>query len=138
MRVGILLIPGTADRKQLMNIASGLSKGLESQGHNADIIDSSLDNDIRLTVYQYLIVGAYAGGVFKGKISQQVPSILKNSGTISGKRCYAFVPKRITGAQGSLNKLMTEMEKQGLMLKLSDIINSHEEAQEIGKRLHIK
>jgi Trp operon repressor len=56
---------------------------------------------------------------------------------VAGKRSFAFITKNVFGAPKALVRLMKNMEKEGMFLKYSSILNSPQEAEEIGKRLHI-
>ncbi|MBA7578510.1 hypothetical protein ES708_20375 [subsurface metagenome] len=73
-----------------------------------------------------------------GGIQSFVGHYLNSSGMVAGKRCFAFVTKNVFGAAKALSRLMKGMEKEGMFLKYSAILNSPLEAEEIGKHLHIK
>ncbi|MBN2553520.1 MAG: hypothetical protein JXB06_12160 [Spirochaetales bacterium] len=122
----------------MLNLTRSLAKGMESQGHQVDIIDGNHDVNAKLTMYQYIAVGVEPLSKFSGKIPDKVSQFLNSSGMVAGKRCYAFVTKNVFGAGKALTRLMRGMEKEGMFLKYSSIINSAAEAEEIGKRLHIK
>ncbi len=136
MRVGVLFF-SESNRDKLLNITKALAAGIESQGHQVDIIDGSRDVNSKLTIYGYLVVGTAATNTFGGKIPEKLPFFLSNAGMVSGKRSFAFIIKSGLRLTKTLKKLMQIMEHEGMYLKNSDIINSPEEAEEIGKRLHI-
>ncbi len=75
--------------------------------------------------------------IFGGKIPEKTAFFLSNSGLIRGKRAYAFLLRNTLRPHKSLSTLMQIMEKEGMYLKKSDIISSNEEANIIGKNLHI-
>ena len=137
MKVAIVFI-GENKREKLLNVAKGLAKGLESQGHQVDIVDGNRDVNTKLTIYNYIVIGTEAISTFGGKIPDKVSTYLANGGMISGKRSYAFVVKTFFGAVRALLRLMKTMEAEGMFLKNSQIIQSELEAEEIGKRLHVK
>lgn len=71
------------------------------------------------------------------KIPRKVDDFLKAAGTISGKRCFAFVPKRGMRVMKTLQRLMHVMESQGMYLTYSDVLTNRAFAKEVGKRLKI-
>jgi len=137
MRAAVVFF-ATNSRDRILNITRSLAKGIESQGHQVDIIDGNHDVNAKLTMYQYIAIGAEPLSNFSGKIPDKVSHFLSSSGMVAGKRCYAFVTKNVFGAGKALARLMKGMEKEGMFLKYSSIISSAAEAEEIGKRLHIK
>ncbi|UCF98605.1 MAG: hypothetical protein JSV89_03485 [Spirochaetaceae bacterium] len=137
MRAAVVFF-ATNSRDRILNITRSLARGIESQGHQVDIIDGNHDVNAKLTMYQYIALGSEPLSNFSGKIPEKVGHFLSSSGMVAGKRCYAFVTKNMFGATKALARLMKNMEKEGMFLKYSSILNSPTEAEEIGKRLHIK
>lgn len=136
MRVAVVFVP-QAKRDKLLAISKGLAAGIEAQGHQVDLVDASRDVNTKLTIYEYIAVGTEVVSLFRGKIPEKVSEFLKGSGMISGKRCFAFVTKKAIGAEKGLQRLMKQMEGEGMFLKFSDVLSSPAEATEIGKRLKI-
>ena len=136
MRAVVIFFSGK-NRNKMMALAKALGKGIEKQGNQVDVYDGAKDTEIKLTMYQYIAVGAEPTGMFGGKIPDAVGVFLAAAGFIQGKKSYAFVSKAAFGAEKSLAHLMKGMEKEGMFLKNSDILRSPAEAEEIGKRLHI-
>ena len=126
-----------SDNSKLKKVVSSLAEGLEAQGHQVDVINGNLDVNTRLTVYNYIAVGAEAVNFFGGKISSSVSAFLQNAGLIRGKRAYAFTLGSTLRLQKTLRKLMEIMEHEGIYLKKSDVIKNREDALNIGKKLHI-
>ncbi|MFW5684647.1 MAG: hypothetical protein ACOC1I_07335 [Spirochaetota bacterium] len=136
MRVAVVYVP-QVKRDKLLEISKALASGIESQGHHVDIIDASHDTNVKLTIYEYIAVGTEVVSLFGGKIPERVSAFLKASGMVAGKRSFAFVTKKAIGAEKGLQRLMKQMEGEGMFLKLSDVLSSPAEATEIGKRLKI-
>jgi len=135
MRVAVVYFQsGNNDVKK---IAEALSRGIASENHNIDLINGETDREKKLTSYEYIILGCSSSSFFSGKISERISTYLKNCGTLSGKRSYAFIRKKGFGSAKALRNLMKEMEIEGMILKISDILTSIDEAETIGKRLHI-
>jgi hypothetical protein len=120
-----------------MGLAQAIARGVGSQGNQVDTFDGARDPNVKLTMYQYVVLGAEPIGSFGGKIPDSVRTFLASAGTAAGKRSYAFVPKATFGAAKSLAALMKCMEGEGMLIKSSDILRSPAEAEEIGKRLHV-
>jgi menaquinone-dependent protoporphyrinogen IX oxidase len=137
MRAAVVFF-ATNSRDRILNITRSLARGIESQGHQVDIIDGVHDVNAKLTMYQYIAVGSETLSNFSSKIPDKVGYFLSSSGMVAGKRSFAFVTKNVFGAAKALARLMKNMEKEGMFLKYSSILNSPQEAEEIGKRLHIK
>ena len=136
MRIAVVFFEGK-NRKRLLGLAQALAKGIETQGHQVDVIDGTHDVNSKLTIYRYVAIGGESITTFTGKIPDVVGRYLKNAGMISGKRCYAFVCKTPISANRALQRFMKAMEGEGMFLKNSGVLNSEVEAQEVGRRLHI-
>ncbi len=136
MRVAVIFVP-QAKREKLLEISKALATGIQSQGHHVDIVDASRDVNTKLTIYEYVAVGTEVVSLFGGKIPNKVSEFLRGSGTVVGKRSFAFVTKKAIGAERGLQRLMKQMESEGMFLKFSDVLSSTAEATEIGKRLKI-
>lgn len=136
MRVAIVFFEGKS-REKTLAIARGLAQGIESQGHQADIVDGDHDVNSKLTMYQYIAVGASAVNRFGGKIPEKVGKFLAGAGIVAGKRSFAFAIKGGMRIAKTLSTLMKTMEQEGMYLKYSEILSSPAEAEAIGKRLHI-
>lgn len=124
--------------ENVKNIASHLARGIESQGHQVNLINIETDSDAKLTIYEYLLIGTAPNSAFSGKINAKVADYLKNAGKVSGTKCYAFTAKKGFFSNKALQNLMKSMEKEGMFLKVSDVITGQDEAELIGKKLHIK
>jgi menaquinone-dependent protoporphyrinogen IX oxidase len=120
-----------------MNLAKALARGIEGQGNHVDVFDGAKDTNVKLTMYQYVVIGAEPAGALGGKIPLSVTPFLAAAGMVSGKKSYAFVSRAAIGAEKSLSVLMKSMEKEGMFLKNSDVLRSPLEAEEIGRRLHV-
>lgn len=125
-------------QEKLRNISQALSRGISAQGYDVDVIDAKNESDKKLSFYEYIALGTEQINFFGGKIPPGLLAFLRQSGTVSGKRCYAFVTKAGLRPMKTLTVLMKHMESEGMFLKVSDIITKPTDAQEIGKRLHIK
>ena len=121
---------------RLKSIAESFAKGLEMQGHQADVINA-YDGDIRLTRYDYVVIGTEPVSFFSAKIPESVSLFLSQVGTVTGKRCMAFISGGLRKGK-TLQNLMKAMEGEGMILKLSEVIKKPDEAMAIGKRLNVE
>ncbi len=121
----------------MLRLAQALARGIEKQGNQVDTFEGARDPNAKLTIYQYIVVGAEPEGPLGGKIPENVKTFLAGAGAVSGKKSYAFVSKSTFGAAKSLSALMKCMEGEGMLIKTSDILRSPAEAEEIGRRLHV-
>ncbi|MFO7731214.1 MAG: hypothetical protein R6V86_10670 [Spirochaetia bacterium] len=137
MKTAVVFFAGN-NRKQLAETAKGLQQGLEKQGHQVDLIDGDRDVNVKLTMYEYVCIGATAINFFGGKVKEHIPKFLANSGVVSGKRCFAFTTKTGLRQTKTLRTLMNFMEHEGMYLKNSDVLGNSQEAEEVGKRLHVR
>ena len=136
MRVAVVFFSGR-NREKIRDLANGLARGIGKQGNQVDVFDGGRDTNVKLTIYQYIVIGMEPSGSFSGKVPDSVRAFLAGSGVVSGKKSYAFVCRSTFGAAKSLTNLMRSMEGEGMFLKSSDVLRSTVEAEEIGKRLHI-
>ena len=137
MRAAVVFF-SSSSRERILALAKSLSQGIGEQGHHVDLIDGDRDVNAKLTSYQYLAVGAEPLSGFGGKLPDKVAQFLGSSGMVSGKHSFAFVAKTPFGCMKALSRLMKNMEKEGMLIKNSSILGSPQEAQEVGKRLHVK
>jgi hypothetical protein len=136
MRVAVIFFSGR-NRERMMGLAKAVGRGIEKQGHAVDVYDGVKDCTVKLTMYQYVVLGAEPAGSFGGRIPEAVKTYLAGAGVVSGRKSYAFVPKAGFGAAKALSALMKCMEGEGMFLKNSDILRSPVEAEEIGRRLRV-
>ena len=122
---------------KLLETAKGLSKGILSQGHQVDIIDGTKEQGKKVSFYDYIAMGTTATTSFGGKIPDSVKNFLAQCGSVSGKRSFAFINGGGIRKNKTLKALMDTMEHEGMYLKFSEILQQSQDAEQIGKRLHI-
>ena len=137
MRVCVLYAGAGRDSGKLKAIAEALARGVESQGNQVDVYDMALENGKKVSFYDYLIVGTESTAFFGGKIPSAIREFFKNAGTLSGKRCMAFVRKSGLRSQRTLQVLMKVMEGEGMYLRISEVFARPDFAQAPGKRLKV-
>jgi menaquinone-dependent protoporphyrinogen IX oxidase len=136
MRIAVVYFTPRSN-SPVIAMAKAIASGIESQGHQVDIIDGFTDQTRKLIMYQYIIIGTEQIGFF-GKIHDKIGHYLSSQGTVQGKKGFAFVAQKIFGTPRALLRLMSVMEKEGIMVKCSEIFTSRRMALETGKYLIIK
>ncbi len=137
MRVCVLYAPVAKNNDKMKAIANALSEGISGQGHLVDVFDMTLEAGKIVSFYDYLIIGTESPTFFGGKIPASVSGFLKSAGSISGKRCMAFITKGGLRSTKTLQVLMKAMEKEGMFLKKSELISKVDFAKAVGKHLQI-
>ena len=136
MQVCVLYAARTREGGKLAELAKSMARGIESQGHQVDVINM-YEEGIRLTIYDYVIIGSEPVSFFSAKVPPVISKFLENAGTVSGKRCSAFINGGLRKG-AALQTLMRTMEHEGMYLKFSEVIKKNDEALAIGKRLNVE
>lgn len=136
MQVCVVYAGKDREGTALRTIAQALAQGLNAQGHQTDVVNAYTD-DTRLTPYDYVIIGSEPVSFFSARIPEILSKFLAQAGTVSGKRCLAFISGGLRKGK-TLQNLMKTMEKEGMILKLSEVITKPGEAMAIGKRLNVE
>ena len=136
MKVAVLYFP-LKQSKKLQKISKVLADGIESQGHQVDLIDGSRDVKTVLAVYEYVAVGAELPSFFSAKVPTTIVKCLKASSLLVGKRSFAFVLAKPFVAGRALRNLMAVMEAEGMFIKFSEIFADEQLALQTGTKLII-
>jgi menaquinone-dependent protoporphyrinogen IX oxidase len=136
MRVAVVYF-APRSRSRAIPMAKALATGIEAQGHQVDLIDGLSDQNKKLIIYQYVAIGTEQTSLL-GKIHEKIGYFLASQGSVQGKKGFAFVVKKQIGAPRALLRLMAAMEKEGMLVKNSEIFFSQAQAMETGKYLHIE
>ena len=136
MRVAVVFCRNGCEK--VRKVADSLAKGIEQQGHEVQLVDLEREVDTKLTLFEYLLIGSVTNSQFTSQISRKISDFLRQAGSISGRKSYAFIVKKGLFPNKALRRLMEIMEKEGMILKISDVIPTVEAAESIGKKLHIK
>ena len=136
MQVCVLYAGRTRDGGKLPALAKAVAKGIEFQGHQVDVINM-YEEGVRLTIYDYVVIGSEPVSFFSAQVPSQIAKFLAQAGTVSGKRCFAFISGGLRKGR-TLQNLMKAMEHEGMYLRLSDIISKEDAAIAIGKRLNVE
>lgn len=137
MQVCIIYAGKSRDDSAIREVASSFRKGLEGQGHSAELVNMYSD-DKKLTFFDNIVVIASAVNSFGGKIPDAIQSYIRRSGQVSGKRSFAYIYKGGLRSQKSLSVLLKVLEGEGMYLKNQDVLKNAGEALAAGKRLNLE
>ena len=135
MRVAVVFF-SKQNRQKLVDLSKALVRGIESRGHQVDLIDGDRDFGKKLTIYKYIAMGTETLGFF-GAIPEHISRFLGQAGAVAGKDAFAFVTKAFFGAQKASIRLMASMEHEGMFVRFSSVLESTDHAEAVGARLHI-
>ena len=135
MLIGIVY---SSDKKVIQNLAEGLKRGLEEQGHTTRIYPDDTPSVSGIGACKTLFVGSYVTPGFKPKTPAKLADFLSKTTGIAGKRSVAFLKKGGLGERKALSSLMRDMERQGCYLVDQRVFSSQEEAYRFGKQVVLK
>ncbi|MFP4330457.1 MAG: hypothetical protein ACOC28_00620 [Alkalispirochaetaceae bacterium] len=136
MRVAVLFFADTS-RDRVRDISRALAEGVESQGHDVDLIDGVQDVNTKLTIYTHILIVAEQRTLFSGRIPDAIPEFIGTSGVVAGKKSFAFVVKKPLGNTKALKRLMDVMEHEGMFIRYSDVLATVEDSRLIGGKLTV-
>ena len=132
MRVAVIFFSGQK-REKLMQLGQGGRAGHRKAGKPGRHLRRPAGREVRLTIYQYIVVGAEPLGTFGGKIPETARTFLRlRRERLPGKSPTRSFRRRHSAPRKSLSALMKSMEGEGMVIKTSDILRSAMEAEEIG------
>lgn len=131
----IAVVCASSARSSVPEYARALVKGMESMGHNVDIVDARTDDGFRLPGYEYIAVIVEPLSPFSGKIPDVISKTLSVGSGLVGKKSAAFVKKSGLFTARALANLMKVMEKEGMMINWSEILFNPPHAEAMGKRI---
>jgi hypothetical protein len=133
MRIALLVAeskPGS-----LSGYAQALFRGMDSQGHRVDILPFDSGEAMKLPGYEYIVLLSETVGFFSSALPSSISKVLSTPSTLAGKKCAAFLRKRGISTDKSLVKLMELMEKEGMVVNWSGIVEKPEQAEAMAKRV---
>lgn len=133
----VVLYADSGQKTTAKELAKALSKGIQKQGADCDLIDVKREGDARIAMYQYVAIVATPTSLWGGKIDPVFAAFLRQNGSVAGKRCSAFVSKNSIRKTKTLQALFKVMEQEGMYLTYSDILTSASQAQVSGTRLKL-
>ncbi len=123
-----------SQEKGVKNVALGIKKEAERQGHRVDIEEASVTGqEISFHQYDLVIVGSEKTGFIKGKPASDIAPTLNRCKRTVGQDCYAYITPSLLGATRALKKLMEEMEKHGCVVKDFATLKKEKDGEEFAR-----
>lgn len=123
MRIGIIYL---GNNKKLESYKNLFVSQLTAQNHTV----REITPDQRPGGMQYLVFFLDSGPIFSKKYLNELKNFFKNCGIISAHFASVFIPSR-PFVNGLFLKYMQELEKQGLIIHYSDVIDNTHHAKAI-------
>jgi hypothetical protein len=96
--------------------AKDVARGFEAQGHQVQLLNAKTDSDARLTVADFIVVVSESASPLGAKMAPKLGEYLAGAGKADGKRSMSVLLKGFMFAEKASIRLMTLMEKQGLVV----------------------
>jgi len=137
IRAAILVFAKPSRRPKVLAIAEQLALGMREQGAQAEVILAHPGHEVKLTGFHYIAVGCDVRAVWKGTLPTELAPLLSQGGILTGKKAFAFVVPSLLGTSKTLSQLMRALEREGMLLRYSDILSKGEQAKTLGRRLKL-
>lgn len=124
------------DSTRHQQILKKLEAAAVAKGNIVEVKDARLDREtLRLTMYEYIAIVVPANPFSGKKVPTSLPEILSTCGNVSGKKGCALVVKTGFFSQKFCRVVMYKMEKEGMMVDYSEVINNVDHAAYVGKNI---
>lgn len=121
---------------KLDEIAGGIAEGLRHNGHQVDILSTAYkERPVTFHPYDLVLAGSPTRGIFKGKVSEDIPPFLKKCKRTAGQKTIAFVTPRFFATTRALRSLMAELEKLGCIVYNFSSLKNRQQAVKFGESL---
>ncbi len=128
MRIAVVVSGRNRESTRLNEIGKEIESTLVKRGYSVELINTSLDTDKKLILFDYLIFVSETTSFFNKRIVESLGTYLKNCGNISGKRCAVVLKGGTVFKMGAMSELMRIVESEGVILKTSQIVSSSGDA----------
>ncbi|OJF76894.1 MAG: hypothetical protein BKP49_04830 [Treponema sp. CETP13] len=134
MRVLILHFLDTRNAKNI-TILRNLQAASENNGHQVTLMNAKDVGNLQFPMYEYVCIVTKSAKLFGAKLPSQMGEILNKHGTLSGKKGCSLVVKGGFSSDKMNTLVMKAMEKEGIFIDYSQVIESPEHAKSIGKKI---
>lgn len=138
MRVGIVIFGNDREAKKESEIASLFCQALTERGYTSSIINTSLDRDKKLTLFDYLIFVGETKSFFSTKFNPTLVDFLSGCGNISGKRAATVLVRPCFMKNRAMKALMEIIEGEGVILKTSCTVSKKGDALSFIKTINVE
>lgn len=126
MRIAIVHY-GPRREEALGRAAKEIGRGFEAQGHQVQVYNARTDSDARLTSAEFIVVASESASPFGSKLAPKLADFLSAAGRAEGKRALAVLLKAVLFQEKAALRLMSLMEKQGLVVIDSVVVPSNDD-----------
>ncbi len=138
MRIAVVVSPKNGESRTILDNAKAVTVTLERRGYSVDCINTLLDSDKKLTIYDYLVFIGESISLFSKKISPSLGKYLNACGTISGKRAAVILSGRTIMKSGAMAQLMKTVEGEGVILKTSEFCTTASKASAFVNNINVE
>ena len=138
MRVAVVTAPKSGESSKLKGVADSIVRTLEKRGYSSDIINTSLDSDKKLILFDYIVFVSEGLSLFSKNLPSSLGTYLRNCGNISGKRAAVVLTGGTLRKGATMAGLMKIVEGEGVILKTSQIISKPSEAEAFASNLNVE
>ncbi len=136
MRVALVHFLSPVKNIKHKGILQKLETAVINKGYQIDVFNANTDySTMRLTGYDYISIIVPSSPLFGAKLPENFDEILENSGTLTTKKGCALVVKSGFSSWKTCSKLMKSMEKQGILVDYSDVVENPDHAAYVGKKI---
>ncbi len=138
MRVAVVAAPKSAESSKFKLISDSIVRTLEKRGYSSELINTSLDSDKKLILFDYIVFVSEGVSPFSKNLPSSLQTYLRNCGNISGKRAAVVLAGGTLRKGAAMAALMKEVEGEGVILKISQIITKPSEAEAFASNLNVE
>ena len=136
MRVALVHFLSPLKNANHKGILQKLEKKKIKKGYQIDIFNAHTDSStMRLTGYDYISIIVPSSPLFGAKLPEKFDEVLENCGMLTSKKGCALVVKSGFSSWKTCTKLMSGMEKQGILLDYFDVVENPDHASYVGKKI---
>lgn len=138
MRIAVVVSPKNGESRTILETAKDVTVTLERRGYSVECINTLLDSDKKLTIFDYLVFIGESVSLFSKKVSPSLGKYLNTCGTISGKRAAVILAGRTLLKTGAMAALMKAVEGEGVILKTSEFCNTPSKASAFVNNINVE
>lgn len=124
------------DHPKVQSSAQALQRELAKQGCRVDAVSPSSGSSTPVSTAQYALICVLSEfkGWWKPQIPVEIDNLLKRATRLEGKRGSAFVSPKL-GSSKALRVLMSQMERQGVIVEDFGVLGGEQQASVVAERL---
>jgi len=140
MKVCVLYAPKGSESLRVRDVADRFAQGIRSAGNLAQVYNVNTNANARIikpALFDHTVVIAEPTGILGGRIPASVAAFLGSCASVTGLKSSCYITGWCLRMHKTLQCLMGTMEREGMFLRVSDVVRNPDHAFAIGKRLVI-